>query len=61
MELHNAACNLKKRAGTVYYYYKRESGQKYLSIMSPSDWGNKCPHEYLGGKCAKKLITSYVN
>lgn len=47
MELHNAACNLIKRPGSLYYYYQRSSGQKYLSIMSPSDWG-KCPHEFLG-------------
>ena len=49
MELHNAACNLVKKPGTVYNYYRRESGQKYMSIMSPSDWG-KCPHEFLGGE-----------
>lgn len=48
-ELHEAACNILKKPGQTYYYYKRESGQKYLSIMSPSDWGEKCPHEYLGG------------
>ena len=48
MELHNAACNLVKKPGTIYYYYLRESGQKYMSIMSPSDWGKKCPFEFLG-------------
>lgn len=47
-ELHQAACNVLKRPGTVYYYYKRQSGQRYLSIMSPSDWGATCPHEFLG-------------
>ncbi|CAF0792290.1 unnamed protein product [Brachionus calyciflorus] len=47
-ELHQAACNILKRPGTVYYYYKRDSGQKYLTIMSPSDWGKTCPHEFLG-------------
>jgi hypothetical protein len=48
-ELHKAACNIKKINGQTYYYYRRDSGEKYLSIMSPSDWNGKCPHEYLGG------------
>ena len=33
--LHHAACNLVKRPGTMYYLYERESGQQYLSILSP--------------------------
>ena len=48
-ELHTAACNLNKKPGQIYYYYERKSGQKYLTIMSPSDWGANCPHEFLGG------------
>lgn len=48
-ELHEAACNILKRPGTVYYYYRRASGQKYLTIMSPQDWGASCPHDFLGG------------
>jgi hypothetical protein len=46
-ELHMAACNIQKKPGQTYYYYKRASGQNYLTIMSPSDWGT-CPHEFLG-------------
>ena len=48
-ELHSAACNVLKRPGQLYFYYARGSGQKYLSIMSPQDWGDSCPHEFLGG------------
>ncbi|BFZ05388.1 hypothetical protein BsWGS_08427 [Bradybaena similaris] len=47
--LHHAACNLVKKAGTIYYLYQRESGQNYLSILSPQEWGLACPHEFLGG------------
>lgn len=47
-ELHQAACNIIKKPGTVYYYYRRASGQKYMTIMSPEDWGVSCPHEFLG-------------
>ncbi len=34
-DLHHAACNMVKKPGTMYYMYERESGQKYLSILSP--------------------------
>ena len=33
--LHHAACNIVKKPGTMYYLYERESGQSYLSILSP--------------------------
>ncbi|CAG5128423.1 unnamed protein product [Candidula unifasciata] len=47
--MHHAACNLVKKAGTIYYLYQRESGQNYLSLLSPHEWGVSCPHEFLGG------------
>ncbi|CAF1135430.1 unnamed protein product [Adineta steineri] len=52
-ELNHSACNLVRRPGQNYYYYERESGQKYLSIMHPQDWmtgtkNNSCPHRFLG-------------
>jgi len=46
--LHHAACNLVKRPGTMYYLYERDSGQAYLSIVSPEEWGASCPHLFLG-------------
>jgi len=46
-DLHHAACNMVKKPGTVYHMYERKSGQKYLSILSPQEWGPSCPHEFL--------------
>ncbi|XP_014737265.1 PREDICTED: uncharacterized protein C1orf50 homolog [Sturnus vulgaris] len=46
-DLHHVACNLVKKPGNVYYMYRRESGQRYFSILSPKEWGTT-PHEYLG-------------
>ncbi|POI33092.1 hypothetical protein CIB84_003156, partial [Bambusicola thoracicus] len=46
-DLHHVACNLVKKPGNVYYLYRRESGQKYFSILSPKEWGTS-PHEFLG-------------
>ena len=52
-ELNHSACNLVRRPGQIYYYYERQSGQKYLSIMHPQDWmtnvkSTGCPHRFLG-------------
>ncbi|XP_006013742.1 uncharacterized protein C1orf50 homolog isoform X2 [Latimeria chalumnae] len=47
-DLHHVACNIVKKPGNIYYLYKRESGQKYFSILSPKEWGVACPHEFLG-------------
>ncbi|KAH9508299.1 hypothetical protein Btru_050752 [Bulinus truncatus] len=46
--LHHAACNFVKKPGTMYYLYERESGQSYLSMLSPQEWGPSCPHHFLG-------------
>lgn len=46
-DLHHVACNLVKKPGNVYYMYRRESGQRYFSILSPKEWGTT-PHEFLG-------------
>jgi len=49
-ELNKAICYVKKKPGNIYYYYQRKSGEKYLTIMSPKDWGDSCPFEFIGGK-----------
>lgn len=35
MNLHKAACNFRKVPGNVYHLFQRESGQNYLSMLSP--------------------------
>ncbi|XP_015274144.1 PREDICTED: uncharacterized protein C1orf50 homolog [Gekko japonicus] len=47
-DLHHVACNFVKKPGNIYYLYRRASGQRYLSILSPKDWGPSCPSEFLG-------------
>ncbi|XP_072887849.1 uncharacterized protein C1orf50 homolog [Hemitrygon akajei] len=47
-DLHHVACNIVKKPGTVYFMYRRDSGQRYFSILSPKEWGPSCPHEFLG-------------
>ncbi|KAF6025242.1 C1orf50 [Bugula neritina] len=48
-DLHHAACNIVKKPGSIYYLYERDSGQKYLSIISPQEWGSAAPRKYHGG------------
>ena len=47
-QLHHAACNFNKVPGTTYHLYERSDGTAYFSMLSPSDWGNSCPHKFLG-------------
>lgn len=48
-QLHHAACNFRKIPGTTYHLYERpSSGQKYFSMLSPSDWGESFSHRYVG-------------
>ncbi|XP_030319586.1 uncharacterized protein C1orf50 homolog isoform X2 [Calypte anna] len=46
-DLNHVACNLVKKPGNIYYMYRRESGQRYFSILSPKEWGTS-PHEFVG-------------
>ncbi|XP_061457808.1 uncharacterized protein C1orf50 homolog [Rhineura floridana] len=47
-DLHHVTCNFVKKPGSVYYLYRRESGQRYFSMLSLKEWGASCPSEFLG-------------
>ncbi|XP_043602071.1 uncharacterized protein C1orf50 homolog isoform X1 [Bombus pyrosoma] len=38
MKLHHVPCNFVKHPGHVYHLYQKESGQLYLSMISPEEW-----------------------
>jgi len=48
-EINHMACNFKRIPGKVYYIYRRKTskagleGQKYMSMISPEEWGKGCP------------------
>lgn len=45
VQLHEASCNMVKRPGGVFYFYKRRDGSGLVaSIISPDEWGSTCPH-----------------
>jgi len=33
--LHRINCNFKKIPGKIYYVYKKENGEEYMSMISP--------------------------
>lgn len=47
-DLHLASCQFIKRTGHTYHLYDRGQNDKYFSLISPQEWGEKCPHSYIG-------------
>jgi hypothetical protein len=47
-ELHRAQCNFQKMPGKTYHLYKKPGGQLYFSMLSPNEWNNAPPHEFVG-------------
>lgn len=46
-DLHRASCQFIKRQGHVYHLYDRGQNDLYFSLISPQEWGDKCPHIYV--------------
>lgn len=38
--LHSVKCSVKKVSGKNYYLYKKTNGERYFSIISPSEWNH---------------------
>jgi hypothetical protein len=50
-ELNHASCDSKIQPGFIYFYYKAELNNKYLSLVKPAEMKIQNPnHEFLGGK-----------
>lgn len=41
--INHMACNFKRIPGKIYYVYKRPNGKNYMSMISPTEWGQDCP------------------
>lgn len=42
-EINHMACNFKRIPGKLYYIYKKPNGKKWMSMISPEEWGQDCP------------------
>ena len=47
-ELNRARCSFQRKPGNTYHLYKKEDGSTYFSMLSPTDWKQKPPHEFIG-------------
>ncbi len=47
-DLHRVSCHFKRQPGCFYHLYRKPDGQRYFSMLSPQEWGDKPPHEFLG-------------
>jgi hypothetical protein len=47
-ELHKAECTFSKKAGQVYHLYVKSDGRKIFSLLSPAEWGARCPYTFEG-------------
>lgn len=48
VDLHHARCAFKRRPGQTYHLYRRSEAEAYFSMLSPEDWGEMAPHEFVG-------------
>ncbi|TGZ71397.1 hypothetical protein CRM22_002662 [Opisthorchis felineus] len=46
-ELHNLPCNFVKKPGNSYHVYEKPDGSRYMGLLSPEEWGSKCPHKFI--------------
>lgn len=46
--LHQVPCHFKRRPGKTYHLYEKHDGRSYFAMLSPTEWGGKPPHTYLG-------------
>ncbi|MBE9516560.1 MAG: DUF2452 domain-containing protein [Proteobacteria bacterium] len=48
-DLHRVECSFPRKPGQFCHLYHKPDGKRYFSLLSPEDWNNKPPHDYLGG------------
>lgn len=47
-DLNHARCNFQRKPGSIYHLYRAKDGSIYFSMLSPEDWQNSPPHDFLG-------------
>ncbi len=45
--LHDVDCGFKKVSGNTYYLYKKKDDKYFFSLLSPQDWNDSPPYEYV--------------
>lgn len=47
-ELNHARCGFQRKPGKIYHLYRKDNGTTYFSLLSPDDWRNRPPHDFVG-------------
>jgi len=48
-DLHRVQCSFPRKPGQHCHLYRKPDGKRYFSLLSPQDWNDKPPHDYIGG------------
>jgi hypothetical protein len=46
--LHRAEARFQRHPGKTYHLYERLEGQRYWSLLAPTDWSGQPPHAFVG-------------
>lgn len=57
--LHQARCSFQKRPGHVYHLYERGDGQRWLSMIGPTEWGSDEADRIFRGSYRLELDQSF--
>ena len=56
-EIYNAECSFEPAINQIYHLYKRKDGSKFLSMISPDEWGT---NKNLMHVCSAKLLSDHT-
>jgi hypothetical protein len=58
--IHQARCSFQKRPGHIYHLYERGDGQRWLSMIDPSEWGDTSADRVFRGSYRLELDQSFT-
>ncbi len=59
LTIHQARCSFQKRPGHVYHLYERRDGQRWLSMIGPTEWGSEDADRAFCGSFRLELDQSF--
>ncbi len=60
LAIHRARCSFQKRPGPVYHLFERADGERWLSMIGPSEWGGDSADRIFRGSFRLELDQSFT-
>lgn len=60
LAIHRARCSFQKKPGHVYHLYERADGDRWLSMIAPSEWGADSADRLFRGSFRLELDQSFT-